>query len=40
MEKDLLSIEALEWLKNNDYAHADHETRMSLIAEARELFSH
>ena len=35
---NLLSLEALAWLKEQDYAHADHETRMALICEAREIF--
>ena len=38
MFDDLLSIDALEWLKENDYAKADHETRIKLIKEAKELF--
>lgn len=35
---ELLSVEALEWMKEQGYAKADHETRMELIKQARKLF--
>ena len=34
---ELLSIEQLEWLKDHDYGKADHETRMALIKQVKEL---
>lgn len=34
----LLSLEALAWLKSQNYSETDHETRMKLIAEAREKY--
>ena len=36
---DLLSLDALEWLKKQGYAKADHKTRMELIKDAREMFA-
>ena len=38
MGNDLLSLEALQWLKDNGYASADHDKRMELIKEAKEIF--
>lgn len=35
---DLLSVEALMWLKSVDYTHKTHEERMVLIAAAKILF--
>jgi len=35
---ELLSLEALAWLQGQGYAEADHERRMDLIREAKELF--
>lgn len=35
----LLSLEALVWLNEQGYRDADHETRMRLIREAKELFA-
>ena len=37
MKDGLLSMEALEWLKEQGYESADHETRLRLIREAKEL---
>lgn len=37
-EKDLLSVEALMWLKENGYSTANHEERMELIRTAKEMF--
>ena len=34
----LLSMDAIQWLKEHGYANADHETRMRLIAEVKEIF--
>jgi len=35
---DLLSIEALNWLKSVDYMHRSHEERQVLIKAAKILF--
>ena len=35
---DLLSIEALNWLKSVDYTHRTHEERTVLIKAAKILF--
>ena len=35
---DLLSIEALKWLKSVDYTHRTHEERLILIKAAKILF--
>ena len=35
---DLLSIEALRWLKSVDYTHHTHEERITLIKAAKILF--
>lgn len=35
---DLLSIEALRWLKSVDYTHHTHEERIVLIKAAKILF--
>ena len=37
MKNGMLSIEALEWLKEQGYAEADHERRIELIREAKKL---
>ena len=37
-DRELLSVEALVWLREQGYAEADHEERMRLIKEAREIF--
>lgn len=35
---DLLSIEALMWLKSVDYTHCTHEERLTLIKAAKILY--
>lgn len=35
---NLLSVEALMWLKSVDFTHRSHEERMTLIAAAKILF--
>lgn len=35
---NLLSVEALMWLKSVDYTHRTHEERLTLIAAAKILF--
>lgn len=37
-ENDLLSTEALDWLKRMDYTHRTHEVRMALIKGAKIAF--
>lgn len=34
----LLSLEALAWLKSQDYANKSHDERMELIRQAKEMF--
>lgn len=35
----LLPMEAIEWMMEQGFRDADHDTRMNLIREAREIFS-
>jgi hypothetical protein len=36
---NLLPVEAIEWMIAMGYREASHEERMTLIAEAKEIFS-
>ena len=37
-DKELLSFEALMWLREHGFGEADHEQRVELIRTARELY--